>query len=76
MPWDKRKQRRVPLSDRAIAILKTLPTEGDFIIPGARRRAISGDLVAPRSGFATGCALQAIAWLATRLGCDWKRITT
>jgi integrase len=32
-----RKEHRVPLPDRALAILKALPTEGDFIFPGARK---------------------------------------
>jgi integrase len=32
-----RKEHRVPLADRAIAILKALPTEADFVFIGARK---------------------------------------
>jgi integrase len=31
------KEHRVPLSDRAIAILKALPREGDYVFLGARK---------------------------------------
>jgi integrase len=31
------KEHRVPLSDRAIAILKALPSEGDYVFPGAKK---------------------------------------
>ena len=30
-------EHRVPLSDRAVAILETLPSEGEYVFPGARR---------------------------------------
>ena len=32
-----RKEHRVPLSERALAILKALPREADFVFPGTRR---------------------------------------
>lgn len=31
------KEHRVPLSDRAVAILSALPTEGDYVFPGAKK---------------------------------------
>jgi integrase len=31
------KEHRVPLSDRAIAILKALPRDGEYVFPGARK---------------------------------------
>jgi integrase len=32
-----KKEHRVPLSDRALAILKEIPREGDFVFPGGRK---------------------------------------
>jgi integrase len=29
-------EHRVPLSDRAVAILETLPSKGEYVFPGAR----------------------------------------
>jgi integrase len=31
------KEHRIPLSDRALAILETLPSEGEYVFPGARQ---------------------------------------
>jgi len=38
------KEHRVPLSDRAVALLRALPTEGDFVFVGQRPGTHIGDL--------------------------------
>lgn len=54
------REHRVPLSDRALAILQAMPREGDFVFPGTRKdRAISNmamDAVMRRMGFKDGRA--------------------
>lgn len=52
------REHRVPLSDRAVAILEAMPMEGDFVFPGTRKgRPISNmtmDAVMRRMGFKDG----------------------
>ncbi|MEQ1865631.1 MAG: site-specific integrase [Micropepsaceae bacterium] len=54
------REHRVPLSDRAVAILKKIPREGQFVFPGARKgHAISNmamDAVLRRLGYKDGRA--------------------
>ncbi len=44
----------MPLSDRAIAILKALPTEGDLVFIGSRKNTAIGDKVLSKLIEATG----------------------
>jgi integrase len=55
-----KKVHRVPLSDRALAILKALPREGDYLFPGSRQNEpisnMAMDAVLRRMGYKDGRA--------------------
>ena len=52
-----RKEHRVPLTDRAVALLKVLPREADFVFPGFKKDSAVGNMslpmVAKRMGYDT-----------------------
>jgi integrase len=43
-----KKEHRVPLTDRALEILRALPREGDFVFPGGRKGAAISDMAMTR----------------------------